>query len=63
MYACPIGLPALKKSQAAECLGVKAHVLRDASLRLILAHTMIGRMVTDTAGQLSAALARMAANM
>ncbi|GEM_PF-4769455 len=58
----PLGRVALNEREAAECLGVKVHVLRDARLRLKLNHTLIGRTVTYTASQLAAALEKMAAN-
>lgn len=58
----PTGRIALNESEAAECIGVKAHVLRDARLRLKLAHSQVGRTVTYTAGHLSNALTQMAAN-
>jgi hypothetical protein len=58
----PIGRVALGESDAAACVGVKTHVLRDARLRLNLPHTKIGRTVIYTAGQLAAVLEELAAN-
>ena len=53
---------ALGELEAAECIGVKSHVLRDARLRLKLAHTQVGRTVTYTARQLAEALEVLAVN-
>ena len=58
----PIGRVALNEPEAAECIGVKRHVLRDARLKLKLAHTQVGRTVTYTTNQLSNALEEMAVN-
>ena len=55
----PIGRVALNEFEAADCVGVKAHVLRDARLRLRLAHTLVGRTVAYTPLQLSLALQMM----
>ena len=58
----PLGRVALQEVEAAECIGVKPHVLRDARLRLRLSHALIGRTVTYTADQLRGALNRMSTN-
>lgn len=49
----PIGKVALSEPEAAECISVKPHVLRDARLRLKLPHTLVGRSVTYSVKQLS----------
>ncbi|MBS0205531.1 MAG: hypothetical protein JSS49_21720 [Planctomycetes bacterium] len=58
----PLGRVALQEGEAAECIGVKPHVLRDARIRLRLPHSLIGRTVTYNAEQLRVALNRMAIN-
>lgn len=58
----PLGQIALEEKEAAACIGVKPHVLRDARLRRKLPHTQVGRTVTYTAEQLKSALDRMSAN-
>ena len=58
----PLGKVALEEKEAATCIGVKPHVLRDARLRRKLPHTQVGRTVTYTAEQLKAVLDRMSAN-
>jgi len=58
----PTGRLALQENEAAECIGVKGHVLRDARRRLKLPHTLVGRTITYTAEQLCAALKQMTAN-
>lgn len=58
----PLGRVALQEKDAAACIGVKPHVLRDARLRLKLPHTLVGRTVTYTLAQLRSALAGMSAN-
>ena len=57
----PLGRIALNEPEAAQCIGVKTHVLRDARLRLRLPHALVGRTVTYTAEQLLTALRRMTA--
>lgn len=52
----PAGRVALEEREAAQCIGVQQHVLRDARLRCKLPHTRVGRTVTYTAQQLSTAL-------
>lgn len=58
----PLGRVALQEVEAAECIGVKPHVLRDARIRLRLPHSLIGRTVTYSAVQLRDALNRMSIN-
>lgn len=58
----PLGKVALQEVEAAKCIGVKPHVLRDARLRLQLTHTLIGRTVTYSSHQLRDALKRMSIN-
>ncbi len=58
----PLGRVALQENEAAECIGVKSHVLRDARLRLKLPHTQIGRTISYTAEQLSITVNQMAVN-
>jgi len=58
----PSGRVALQETEAAECIGVKSHVLRDARLRLRLPHTQIGRTISYTADQLYNAVNQMAVN-
>lgn len=58
----PIGRVALNEFEAADCVGVKAHVLRDARLRLKLSHTLVGRTVAYTPTQLALALQKMTLN-
>ena len=58
----PLGRVALQETEAARCIGVKPHVLRDARLRLRLPHGLIGRTVTYTTAQLRDALNRMSIN-
>ena len=58
----PLGRVALQEEEAAECIGVKPHVLRDARIRLRLPHSLIGRSVTYSADQLRGALNRMSIN-
>lgn len=55
----PLGRVALNEVEAAECIGVQPHVLRDARLRLKLVHTRIGRTITYTAAQLQDAVDQM----
>lgn len=59
----PLGRVALEEKEAAACLGVKPHVLRDARLQHKLPHTRVGRTVTYTADQLRTALDRMSVNV
>ena len=58
----PLGRVALQEVEAAECIGVKPHVLRDARIRLRLPHALIGRTVTYSADQLRTVLNRMSVN-
>lgn len=58
----PLGKVALEEKEAADCIGVKPHVLRDARLRRKLPYTQVGRTITYTAEQLKLALDRMSAN-
>jgi len=58
----PRGRVALEEREAAACIGVKPHVLRDARLQCKLAYTRVGRTVTYTADQLKAALDQMTVN-
>lgn len=58
----PLGRVALQEVEAAECIGVKPHVLRDARRRLRLPHGLIGRTVTYTAHQLQSALDQLSIN-
>lgn len=58
----PLGKVALEEKEAAACIGVKPHVLRDARLRLKLPHTQVGRTITYTAEQLKLALDRLSVN-
>tara|TARA_R110002073_G_scaffold80260_3_gene193382 strand:- start:543 stop:836 length:294 start_codon:yes stop_codon:yes gene_type:complete len=51
----PIGRVSLSESEAAECIGVPRHVLRDARLRLKLTHSLMGRTVLYTSAHLQAA--------
>ena len=55
----PAGAVSLNEGEAAKSVGVPAHVLRDARLRLRLPHSKVGRTVVYTAEQLSHALGRM----
>lgn len=55
----PLGRVALNETEAAECIGVPIHVLRDARLRLHLVHTKIGRTISYTANQLRDAISQM----
>ena len=55
----PIGRVALQEREAAICIGVEPHVLRDARHRLKLSHSLIGRSVLYTADQLQQAMGKM----
>ncbi|SMP41688.1 hypothetical protein SAMN06265222_101632 [Neorhodopirellula lusitana] len=58
----PVGRVALQEAEAADCIGVPSHVLRDARLRLKLKHVRSGRSVLYTSAQLQAALQTMTVN-
>ncbi len=58
----PIGHVALEEQEAARCLGIKPHVLRDARLRLRLPHTRIGRSITYSAQQVRECIKLMGIN-
>lgn len=58
----PLGKVALQEKEAAACIGVEPHVLRDARLQRKLPHSRVGRTVTYTADQLRTALGLMSVN-
>jgi len=58
----PVGRVSLSESEAAACMGVPSHVLRDARRRLKLKHVRSGRSVLYTSEQLQAALQTMTKN-
>jgi hypothetical protein len=58
----PLGKVALQEDEAAVCIGVKPHVLRDARLQRKLPHSRVGRTVTYTADQLRTALELLSVN-
>lgn len=58
----PVGRVSLRETEAAECIGVKDHVLRDLRLRSDLPHTRLGRTIVYTPSQLALALDRLAVN-
>tara|TARA_R110002073_G_scaffold299268_2_gene466206 strand:+ start:7163 stop:7444 length:282 start_codon:yes stop_codon:yes gene_type:complete len=58
----PVGRVSLLEAEAAECIGVPRHVLRDARLRLKLEHLLMGRAVLYSPSQLQAAFEVLAVN-
>ncbi len=58
----PLGRVALQEQEAAKCIGVEPHVLRDARLKKQLLHTRVGRTVTYTSQQLQNALMQLSVN-
>ena len=58
----PLGRVSLQEAEAADCIGVPKHVLRDARLRLKLEHTLVGRTVLYSSRQIEAAFEVMSQN-
>lgn len=58
----PVGRVTLQETEAAECIGVPEHVLRDARLRLKLAHVRMGRTVLYKPSQMQAAFDALTVN-